>query len=155
LLSLPRTGFLELRQSYWGVWLPHEPLNANGSEGSDKSRIRALSCHAFGRAAEDPSPPGKADNHHCHRADHYTPDPWFDPWRHSHDLLLIVREKEIFSQLSKSYHDSLMNSWCIIKDDSNKNAGNQRLSIVLIFIYSDVVEGFKNLFSTPFFIGQL
>jgi hypothetical protein len=39
-----------------------------------------------------------------------------------------------------------------MKDDSNKKAGNQRLSIVLILIYSDVVEGLKKLFSKPFFM---
>jgi len=67
----------------------------------------------------------------------------------------VFREKEIFSQLSKSYHDSLMNSWCMIKDDSNKKVGKQRLSIVLPLIDSAVVEGFKNLFSKLFFTGQL
>src|SRR5262249_13371889 len=98
----PRTGFLEFRQFHEGVWLPHEPLNANGSEGSDKSRIRTLACHAFGRAAEDPSPPRKADNHHRHRADHGTPDPWFDPWRHSHTRLLAVRRKRLFTLVPSS-----------------------------------------------------
>jgi hypothetical protein len=42
-----------------------------------------------------------------------------------------------------------------MKNNSNKSAGNQRLSIVVLLVYSDIVEGLKKLFSKLFFIGQL
>ena len=89
---LPPIGFLELRQFHLGVCLRHEPINAHGSKGGDKRRIRALVCQAFRRAAEDPSPPGKANSHHGHRAG----------MRMSYSL--VFRKKDISSRPYKAYH---------------------------------------------------